>query len=124
LEHSPVSRALSELGAAVSEFKEHYRTFAEKNRQFVPIQDEVQSAIQKAEIEPDIKLSAQIFEKEITAILGVTERKQEVSNKKWTGRLANFLSKLYPLASFSLRLTASVSEVNTALLLSFLTEGS
>ena len=106
-----MSRAFSELGAAVAEFKEHYSTFAEKNRQFVQIHDEVQMAIDKAGNNNDIKVSARIFEKEIMEILTAREKRQETAKTKWSGRLATFLSKLYPVANLSLRLTVNISEV-------------
>jgi hypothetical protein len=112
-----VSRALSELEAAVAEFEDHYSTFAEKNQQFLPtcdrIPDELRVAIGKAEGGSDMKLSARIFEEQIAGILQATKSKEEVSKNSWTGRLANFLSKLYPVAKLSLGITTSISGVST-----------
>lgn len=110
-EQSNESKALSELNSAVTKFKNHYGQFAQKNRQFLRVDHDVHQAIEKAGKEQDIKRSAGIFGKEINATLQVTERKRDISNCKWTGKLSNFIIKLYPVARLSLRLTSAIADV-------------
>jgi hypothetical protein len=40
-----------------------------------------------------------------------TERKQQASDAKWTGKLGNFLKKVYPVAKVSLTVIGSIGSV-------------
>jgi hypothetical protein len=107
-----IALALSQLGAAVDKFEKHYGNYAKKNKlHMVQNLNEVQAALTKAKGEKDFKLSAQIFENEITHVLQVNAKKQELSQSKRTGKVCNFLVKLYPIAKLSLGLTESAAEV-------------
>jgi hypothetical protein len=44
-------------------------------------------------------------------MMQVTERKQQISDSKWTGKLSNFLKKVYPVAQISLTVIGSVGQV-------------
>lgn len=99
------------MNAAVSEFKEHYEQFAAANKQFLRVQNDVQGALDKAQSENDIKRSAEIFGDEIFQILRATERKEQLAQAKWTGKLGKFMKSLYPVAKVSLTLFGSIGEV-------------
>ena len=105
------SRAHRDLEMAVVEFQEHYERFATKNHLFMTNRNDVLFAIQTADREHDVRISARIFGNEIVNVLRVAEETQQLSKAKWTGRLGNFLTKLYPLAMFSLRFTSVIAEV-------------
>ena len=107
------SRALLELKAVVAEFKEHYTRYAEKNRKFIRIEDQVDHAIQKARAEENIKRSAEIFGAEIAAVMRVTDEKQKRSKEMWKGRVGSFLTKVYPVVRLSLQLTSAIAEVSS-----------
>jgi len=110
-EGTSVSRAISELNSAVSKFKEHYMQFAKKNSRFLRVDHDVHQAIEKAGGERDIKSSAAIFGKEISATLRATEKKRDLSNSKWVGKLGSFITKLYPVARLSLALAGAAADV-------------
>jgi hypothetical protein len=107
------SRSLSELKNAVADFKAHYELFAKNHEGFVRIDDAIYPALEKATKNQDMKCSAQIFGEEITTVLKIRERKKELSNATWTGKLGKFLMSLYPVAKLSLGLTSVVAEVST-----------
>lgn len=69
----------------------------------------IDGALVKAEVEQDIRKSAQLFGQEIGSVLRSLETKNPGSTDAWSGRLASFLSKLYPLAKVSLSLTSAIA---------------
>jgi hypothetical protein len=99
------------LKTAVAEFKKHYLLFAEENKEFIIIETGVDSAIQKAEAEEDVRKSAHVFGREITNVMRLFEQKESLSKGKWTSRVGDFLTKLYPVARLSLQLTGVIAEV-------------
>lgn len=107
-----IQRALIALNGAVSQFEEHYRTFA-KGHKYIRIEDKLHSAIQNAALEEDIAQSANIFADQIRATLAVAEIKEDFrkSSTGWNHTLYKFLARLYPVARFSLRLTGAFAEV-------------
>ena len=108
---NPSSRALSELESAVTEFQKQYLRFLEKNRKYTRIEDAIDLAIQKAKSEKEIKRSAKIFGEEIARVTRIAGDKRVASEMTWRGRVGSFVTKLYPLARLSLRLTGSIAEV-------------
>jgi hypothetical protein len=108
---NPSSRAPSELESAVTEFKKQYLRFLEKNRKYTQIEDNIDLALQKADSEKEIKRSAKIFGEEIARVTRITGDKRVASEMTWRGRVGSFVTKLYPLARLSLRLTSSIAEV-------------
>lgn len=110
-EHPNILRALSELKNATLMFEGHYRGFGKKNQQYLQIEDDVYEAIEKAGKEKDIKQSAKLFGKEISSIIQVVDKKKDLSRARWPGKLAIFMSKVYPVARLSLRLTSTVADV-------------
>jgi hypothetical protein len=111
MEDTSASRALAELNTAISEFRDNYGKFAASNQKFLTVHNDVQSALDKAQSETDIKRSAEIFGDSIFQMMRVTERKQQISDSKWTGKLINFLKKVYPVAQVSLTVIGSVGQV-------------
>jgi hypothetical protein len=95
----------------VTEFKEHYELFAKRNQTLFRVEDDVHAAIMKAAMNENIKRSAVLFGSEITTTINVLKRKQELSQSKWTGKLGNFLTKFYPVACLSLRLSSVIADV-------------
>jgi hypothetical protein len=104
-----MSKALLELRNAVAEFRENYEMFVRRNQQFLDVNSDIYGPLAKAEKEEDINRSAEIFRNEISITLSTIERKRNLSRAKWTGRLGEFLAKLYPVARFSL----AIVEVST-----------
>lgn len=100
-----------DLRAAVSEFHENYEKFAQKNRKFIRIGEDVWLAFQKAGGQQNVKGSVQVFRAEILSVMRTMERKDHAIKAKWTGRVGNFLTNLYPVARLSLQLTSAISEV-------------
>lgn len=105
------SSAQKQLEMAITKFQEHYEQFATKNHLFMTKRNDVVLAMQNADCGHDVRMSARIFGNEIAKVLRVAEETQQISKAKWTGRLAEFLTKLYPLASFSLQLTSAIAGV-------------
>jgi hypothetical protein len=113
-EQPNISRALSELNSAVTEFKHHYEEFSKKDQRFIRVDrySDVQKAIEKAGKEQDINRSASIFETEISAAFRVMGKNQDLSKSKWVGKLSGFMTKVYPIARLSLRLTSAIVDVH------------
>jgi hypothetical protein len=104
------SSAQKQLEMAITKFQKRYERFAAKNHLFMIKQNDVLLAIQNADCGDDVRISARIFGNEIVKVLTVAEEKQQISKAKWTGHLAEFLTKLYPLAKFSLAI-AGVTKI-------------
>jgi hypothetical protein len=68
-------------------------------------------AVGKADSEKDMKQSAIIFGSEIRSILEVMEKKDRSQQTQFTGKVGNFLIKLYPVTRLALRLTSAIAEV-------------
>lgn len=109
-EEPNIVRARSELMEAVDKFKEHYEEFAKENRRFVRIENDVHVAIGNAAADKNINRLAKLFGAQISTALLIRDRVRESSTSRWTGKLSDFLTKFYPIARFSLRLTSSISE--------------
>lgn len=100
-----------ELQAALEEFQNNYEQFAVKY-DLVRIKDgDFTPAIKAADVEENIRGSARSFEKEIGAVLNILQEKQHTRPAKWTGKLLNFVTKLYPLVKTCLQLTSRMSQV-------------
>lgn len=112
--HPSIVQALAKLDHAIRDFKKHYDLFKAKH-ELVSIVDDVQIAVERAGADNDIQRSAQLFEIEISTTMQVWQRKQELANSTWIGKLGKFLTKLYPLARLSLLLTGAIAEVNSRL---------
>jgi hypothetical protein len=65
-------------------------------------------AIQVSAKEADIKCSARLFGEEIIEAMRAFEAKKGVSAKSWSGKLPNFVTKLF---GFTLLITGTVSGV-------------
>ena len=66
----------------------------------------------RREKEQDINRSASIFETEISAAFRVMGKNQDLSKSKWVGKLSGFMTKVYPIARLSLRLTSAIVDVH------------
>jgi hypothetical protein len=112
-ENPSIVRALSELTNATATFQDRYMGFVKKNARYIRVDDDVYKAIEKAGKEKDIKRSAKLFGEEIKSAVEMRERKKDLSQATWLGKLANFMSKVYPVARLSLRLTSTIADVVT-----------
>lgn len=106
-----ISRLLTELDGAMTEFRKNYELFAKKHSDVLLLDDEFNNAFHKAEATDDIKRSAQIFGDGIWAVLQTMETKKNARKSTWLGKLGNFVTKVYPVAMLSLNLAAAVGEV-------------
>lgn len=97
---------------AIKELQTSSEKFAARSMiPVVRLNDEgVASAVQAAEGAGDIRESALLFESKISIITKLIKERENLSNSNWTGKLAKFLSKFYPLVKTSLRLTSAISE--------------
>jgi len=105
-------RAQRELQKAIVEFKEHYDVFVRKNDLVILDAASFSEAIENADNLHNVQDSSQYFKTEIIKVLDISLAKQTISNGKWLGVIGNFLTKLYPFARLSLRLTSSIAEVD------------
>ena len=103
--------SFSAFEEAIAKFKGNYEKFAAKNSMYIHIIDDVQSAIQKAGSEINVKRAADIFEKQITATVEAKESKRKEADAKWMGKIGRFLKKIYPIARMSLQIVSSGAEV-------------
>jgi hypothetical protein len=106
-----ISRSLTKLDAAMTEFRKNYELFAIKNSDFLLLDDEFNKAFQNAEAGDDIKRSAHIFGAGIRAVLQAIGTKKNIGKSAWLTKLGSFLTKLYPVAMLSLNLAEAVAEV-------------
>lgn len=105
------SRSQSELSKAIADFKLNYQKFASKNNQYILIEDDFQSAFQKAQEVDNIKHATQLFGEAVRVTFRIVERKKKLTESKWTHKVGDFLTKLYPVARLSFDVTAAVAEV-------------
>lgn len=103
-------RLVSELKSAIDDFKGNYHQFAEKNPHYLLIEDEedFNEAFNNSQAEVDIRKAAQTFGNRIWTVLKRVEKNTEA---KWTTRLGEFLTKLYPLARLSLVMAGGIADV-------------
>jgi hypothetical protein len=101
----------SELDVAVTEFRTNYQQYAAKNGQFILIESDLRSGLQGVQVGGRLGETAQIFHNKISEFMRDIEIRRGVSKKKWVNKLGTFSSKLFPIASLSLNLAASVSQV-------------
>jgi hypothetical protein len=121
LDEPNIARARSELKTAVEKFRKHYEEFSKDNERLVRIENDIHTAIESAATDEDINRSAQLFGAQISTTIEVRNKIREQSNSKWTGQLSTFLTRFYPIARFSLRLTGALSGVIISPLRSVLT---
>lgn len=108
---SRTHRSIQELTEAIDEFKKNYEAFSAKNRQFFLIDTELQAAFQSAQEQTDIRHAAKTFSDSIWEVLHAVEKKRKMNSGKWTTKLGNALSKLYPIARLSLGLVQAIGDV-------------
>jgi hypothetical protein len=106
---SRTHRSIRELTEAIDEFKKNYEAFSAKNRQFILIDTE--AAFQAAQEQPDIRHAAKTFSDSIWEVLHAVEKKRKMKSGRWTTKLGNALSKLYPIARLSLGLVQAIGDV-------------
>jgi hypothetical protein len=100
--------AIADLNIAAAEFFELYEKFAKRGNNFIVAPtNAIQKAMQLSSGEHDVTHSAEVFGDEIAKILDALVGK----DIPWTSKVGHFMKRLYPIASISLRLTSSVSEV-------------
>jgi hypothetical protein len=108
-------RHLRELAAATTEFRTNYKRFAEKHKEFLMLDDDLQASLTNIDREKDVRLAAQALETRLRTTVQAVEKKGESLEGKWTTKVGNFLKKLYPVSQLALSLTAAVSDVNAFL---------
>jgi hypothetical protein len=108
-------RHLRELAAATTEFRTNYKRFAEKHKEFLMLDDDLQASLTNMSGEKDVRLAAQALETRLRITVQAVGKKDESLEGKWTTKVGNFLKKLYPVSQLALSLTAAVSDVNAFL---------
>src|SRR5947207_7554649 len=112
-EHDRMSLVQPELEFAIKNFKSNYDKFAKCHAgRLVRMEGEaIESAIDAAAREENLGASALLLESEIGNILSQIKRTRQIRDAGWTGKLAKFIGKLYPLATTCFRLTNAAAEV-------------
>jgi hypothetical protein len=104
----------SPLGKAVAEFRKNYLKFTQNNSRYISnVNEDVEKAMAQATSGRDIKAASKIFEEQIAAVVQARQKKQDIHQAKWTGKVGGFLKTMYPVALMSLKLASSAGEVNT-----------
>jgi hypothetical protein len=106
-------RSVSELTAAVIEFKENYEMFVGKHRQYhdLLIDEDFSHVFQNIKAHTDIKNMAEIFGEKTKVTLQAVENRNRITANNWTIRLASFLKTLLPVANLSVNLAGALGEV-------------
>ena len=106
------SNSSSEFTLALMQFEQNYKLFVKHQYQsrLVVIGEEIETAFQSAETDKRIAVSAQIFSRRLTTVLGSLKAQKEGRNQIWTGNLVNFVQKIYPIARIALEVTSSLSQ--------------
>jgi len=110
---SPIARATAELEASMSKLQEHCKTLVQdkKSITLITIDDSTfQRAINDAK-KGDIRASAENSATVIASFLRQNKANEELT-QPWIQRTKKFVSKLYPFASFALRLTRFAGDVS------------
>lgn len=110
-----VPRHLKELAAATTELQTNYKRFAEKHKEFLMLDDDLQASLTNIGGEKDVRLAAQALETRLRTTVLAVGKKDESLEGKWTTKVGNFLKKLYPVSQLALSLTVAVSDVNAFL---------
>lgn len=105
------SRSGSELQKAIHEFKHNYRLFAQKNKQYIILDEALDKAFQISFETADIRDTAEVFRKHVWKTLETMETRKEKLVNKWTTKVGQFVTKLYPVARLASGLTAATAEV-------------
>jgi hypothetical protein len=95
---------------AIQKLKTGCANFTEYNKDFL-VANDFQSLINRAQQEPNIHLSAELFRSEISEVIRIKCEGDQVSKKKVLHRVGHFLAQLFPVARFSLSMTGTVAEV-------------
>ena len=103
-----------ELDAAVEQFSGNYKRFVQANEKLIGQVDVVglEKAVKCANAEKDVRTSARLFERKIIEVIESTRENRRLRNETFTGRMANFLAKLYPLTRTSLNLASAIAAVH------------
>jgi hypothetical protein len=105
------TRSLLELNEVLADFQQNYEKFAASNCQYFVIGEDFQGLARITQPGSDIRQSAKIFGERARTVLETLERKKKLSANKWSTRIANFLTKLYPVAKLSCGFVGAVAEV-------------
>ena len=94
------------------QFEHNYKLFVKHQYEsrLVVIGEEIETAFQSAETDKRIAVSARIFSRRLTTVLGSLKAEKESRNQNWTGKLVNFVQKIYPIARIALEVTSSLSQ--------------
>lgn len=103
--------SLSDYALALQEFEQNYCLFVESEHQsrFVVIGEEFNGAFQSAEVEQTIAISAQIFSRHLTTVLGSVVKGPQ-RRGKWTVKLVSFMQRIYPFVRLTLEMTSCLSQ--------------
>ena len=75
------------------------------------IDEDIETALKRDPEHDDIRKRAQRFGQGISVAIKAIERRKKMKEGSWTTKLGSFLAKLYPIASLSLGLLATIGDV-------------
>lgn len=104
------------LQDVLDEFKCAYEHFTHRHyrHQIVCLEDtDIADVMHAAEIAGDIRESARVFESRISLVMESIKEREKLRDTTWMGKLANFLTKFYPLAQTFLQLSIAAGEARS-----------
>jgi len=104
------ARSATELEKAIDEFKVNYQHFAQQNKQYIILEDALDGAFQKPHATLNLRDTAEMIRQKLRTTMNTSQTKKE-SHDKWTSKIGQFVTKLYPVAKLASGHTASVAEV-------------
>ena len=96
---------------AIKEFKDNYTKFTEHNKPFISVENDLQSAAERAQKEDNVHRSAGIFRDEISRVLSIRKEKDDAEKNKMISRMGHFAIKMFPIARIALSFTGTLAEV-------------
>jgi len=102
------AQQLSELDKALDHFEKNCKQFSKK---YILIDDDLENLFQSGNKGDDLKHMAKIFGDNVSTTIKAVEKKQTITQGKWTNQVGQFLIKLYPVASLACGLTAAAADV-------------
>ena len=105
------TRSALELQKALDKFKLNYQLFVRNNKQYINVEEALDDAFLSLHGPVNIRDTAEIIRQKLWTTMTTSQTNKESQSSKWTTKIGQFVTKLYPVAKLASGLTASVAEV-------------
>ena len=105
------TRSALELQKALDKFKLNYQLFVRNNKQYINVEEALDDAFLSPHGPVNIRDTAEIIRQKLWTTMTTSQTNKESQSSKWTTKIGQFVTKLYPVAKLASGLTASVAEV-------------